>query len=308
MTWIVIALVGYCLLAATFILDKHILSNTTIKHPSVYAFYSSIILFGALVLLLFQKESFPLSSIYIGLFSGIGFGLGLLTLYRALKGGEASHVTPFNGAMVTLSTYTLSNIFLSETIALIQFLGIIFLAGASILLSYQETKKQKGYSASYLFAILSGIFFAVSHVSAKYLYTMHEFIPAFAWSRAGAGIVGLLLLFHPHVRRELRERFGTRKTTQAKKKPETSLLIVWITKVIGITAVILIQYAGALGSVTVVQAMSGLQYALMFAVIYILSKWFPKVFREYFSNRELAIQLAGIILVTIGSLFLLNIV
>ncbi len=305
MNWILIALIGYGLLALTFILDKYILSSTTIQRPSVYAFYSTIIMWGALVLLFFSKETFGYYDILIGLGSGVAFGFGLLTLYVAVKGGEASHVNPFSGAVVAVTTYALSHYFLEEILTRGQLWGMVCLVVASVVLSYQETKLKKGFSWSYLWAILSGVFFAVSHVSAKFLYMAHDFIPAFAWSRAGAGIVGLLLLFHPRVWKELSFRLSHRKKSKKKIQP-TSLAIVWIAKIVGIAAVVLIQYAGALGSVSVVQALSGLQYALMFALIFILSKWSPKTFKEYFSPRELIVQSSGIILVIIGgALFIL---
>lgn len=305
MNWILVALIGYGLLALTFILDKYILSSTTIRRPSVYAFYSTIIMWAALVLLFFSKETWGYYDILIGLGSGIGFGFGLLTLYIAVKGGEASHVNPFSGAIVAITTYTLSHYFLSEILTSGQLWGMVCLVAASIVLSYQETKMKKGFSLSYLWAVISGIFFAMSHVSAKFLYMTHDFIPAFAWSRAGAGIVGLLLLFHPSVLKELFTRFSSHKKSRKEKKP-TSLAVVWIAKILGIAAVVLIQYAGALGSVSVVHALSGLQYALMFALIFLLSKWSPKTFKEYFSSRELMVQSFGILLVILGSaLFIL---
>lgn len=305
MNWILLALIGYGLLALTFILDKYILSSTTIQRPSVYAFYSTIIMWGALVLLFFSKETFGYYDILIGLGSGVAFGFGLLTLYIAVKGGEASHVNPFSGAVVAVTTYILSHYFLSEILTQGQLWGMVCLVIASVVLSYQETKMKKGFSWSYLWAIVSGICFAVSHVSAKFLYMAHDFIPAFAWSRAGAGIVGLLLLFHPRVWKELSFRLSHRKKSKKKKQP-TSLAIVWIAKIVGIAAVVLIQYAGALGSVSAVHALSGLQYALMFALIFVLSKWSPKTFKEYFSPRELLVQSSAIILVIIGgALFIL---
>ncbi len=304
MTWLVIALIGYALLALTFILDKYILSSTTIARPSVYAFYSTIILWPALLLLLVFPEAFSLMHIGISLLSGVAFGLGLLTLYIALKGTEASHVTPLNGVVVIFTTYVLSYTFLAEQLSRAQFFGILLFSIASIVLSYQETRGKSGYSTVYWWAVISGIFFGVSHVTAKYIYMFHEFIPAFAWTRAGAGIVGLALLLYPPVWHELRLRFTVRKKTKKKAHTKlTSLVLVWVTKLCGVLAVVAIQYAAALGSVSVVQAMSGLQYALMFIGVYVLSTWFPRVFREYFTRREIIMQSIGIILVIIGSLF-----
>ncbi len=303
MLWIVIAIIGYLFLAATFILDKYILSKTKVAQPTVYAFYSTIIMWGALAILPFSSESWSILHIVIGLLSGLAFGFGLYTLYIGVKGGEASHINPISGAVVTLVTYTLSHTFLYEALLPIQLIGMGLLILASIFLSYAETRKQKGFHTGYAWAILSGIFFAASHVSAKYLYDIHEFLPALAWTRAGAGILGIILFFTPSVRREFALRFA--KKSKKKKTPKpASLALVWIAKIVGVVAVVLLQYASALGSVTVVQAMSGLQYALMFLAIFIFSKWFPRTFKEYFSRRELALQTTGTLLVLVGSVFI----
>lgn len=302
-TWIIIACIGYVFLAVTFILDKYILSRTEIAKPSVYAFYSTIIMWGALIILFFSPERWSFFDILSGLLSGSAFGLGLYTLYRAVKGGEASHVNPISGAVVMLATYAFSHVFLSETLTNLQLTGIVFLVTSSLFLSYEDNEKQKGFHVGYLWAVLSGVFFAASHVSAKYLYGIHEFLPAFAWTRAGAGILGILLLMVPAVRQDLYVRLS-RKKIQKHSHSQNSLILVWVAKIIGIVAVVMIQYAAALGSVTMVQAMSGLQYALMFVVIFIFSRWFPHTFKEYFSKRELILQIIGIILVLGGSIFM----
>jgi len=303
MLWISIALVGYFFLAVTFILDKYILSESSVGRPSVYTFYSTIIMWGALVLLLIDPGFFSIHDILIGLGSGVAFGFGLYFLYIAVKGGEASHVNPFNGAIVTLATYGLAHTFLGEMLTPLQLGGIMLLVIASVFLSYEETKGHNGTHIGYVWAIVSGIFFAVSHVSAKYLYEIHEFIPAFAWTRAGTGIVGLLLLFVPAVRRDIMSRFFAQKKKIRTKKHliKHSLTIVWIAKIIAVVAVVLIQYAAAIGSVSIVFALSGLQYALMFVVIYALSRWYPRIFKEFFTTREVAIQSFAILLVIVGS-------
>ena len=43
----------------------------------------------------------------------------------------------------------------------------------------------------------------------------------------------------------------------------------------------------SIGSVTIVGAMSGVQYVLMFIMIYLLTKFTPKIFKEYFTKHEI---------------------
>ncbi|MBT3539201.1 EamA family transporter [Candidatus Parcubacteria bacterium] len=299
MLWFFIALAGYFFLALTFILDKLILTKSVGK-PVVYTFYSTIFMFGALLAWPFGVELLHGVDWWWAITSGVAFGFGLWTLYKAVKSGEASHINPLNGAIVTISTYALSFYFLSESLSSLQILGMAVLVCASLLLSLEKSRKHKGIHMGFVWAIVSGILFAVSHVSAKYLYELYPFLTGFVWTRAATGFVGLFVLLFPSVRK-------TFKKKKTKEKPKTKAkryagAIVVATKVLGVVAVVLIQYAMAIGSVSLVVAMSGLQYALMFLLILFFTKFLPKIFKEYFTKRELVIEWVAILLVVVGSM------
>lgn len=294
--WFIIAFVGYFLLATVFVLDKFILTKSVSK-PIVYAFYSTIFMFGALLAWPFGVELLKGIDWLWAVVSGVSFGLGFWTLFVAVKKGEASHINPFNGATVTISTYLLSSYFLGESLTQLQLAGIGILVFASILLSFEKSKKFNGFHSGFLWAILSGVFFAISHVAAKYLYEIYPFLTGFIWTRATTGLVGLFLLAFPSVRQTFK------KTKKRSKKPARrhALSIVVIDKILAVLAVVLIQYAAAISSVSLVIALSGLQYVLMFVMIYLLTKLAPKLFKEYFTKRELAVEMIAIILVVMGS-------
>lgn len=68
-----------------------------------------------------------------------------------------------------------------------------------------------------------------------------------------------------------------------------------------ILAVVLIQYATSLGKVSLVRALSGLQFVIMFFLVYLLTKLKPSFFKEYFTKREILVQVFALVLVVIGS-------
>lgn len=298
--WFFLALLGYVLLAFVFILDKFILTESVGK-PVVYTFYSTIFLFGALLLFPFLGYV-PLVGVdwLWALVSGLGFGFGLWTLFLAVKQGEASHINPFNGAVVTIATFLLASLFLGEMLSKNQMIGVLVLVFGSALLGFEKTKKQNGFHAGFLWAIVSGILFALSHVSAKYLYTIYPFWSAFIWTRATTGLVGVITLFSPAVHHAL---FGKRTHASTSKTAgkRFALPIIVTNKIAAIAAVVMIQYAAAIGSVTLVFAMSGLQYALMFVMIVLLTKFAPNIFREYYTRKELALEWIAIAFIVIGS-------
>jgi len=296
MMWFLIATLGYALLAVVFILDKLIVSKS-ISKPVVYTFYSTIFMFGAL---------FALPIIDFGIlsgvdwlwavFSGVSFGFGLWTIYIALKKGETTHISPFNGAMVTIFTYLAASFFLSETLDNIKLVGIVILVFSSLLLSFEKSKKHSGFHSGFVWAIISGLFFAISHVSAKYLYDLYPFWTAFIWTRAFTGIVGLITLLFPAVWRSFKPKREESKTYARRH----TMSIVIADKVLGVISVICLQYAIAISSVTLVNALVGMQYVLMFVLVYLLTKFLPKIFKEYFTKREFLVEVVAIVLVTLG--------
>jgi len=297
MSWFVIALIGYFLLAVVFVLDKFILTKSVSK-PVVYTFYSTIFIFGALLAWPFGVELLSTRVDWVAAcISGLGFGFGLWAMFIAVKSGEASHVNPFIGAIITIATYGFSFFLLGEQLTSVQLMGMGVLIVATFLLSLEKSRKHSGFHSGYVWAIVAGILFAVSHVSAKFLYEVYPFVTAFVWTRATTGMVGLVCLLYPSVRRTFRKK-KIKKKTYAKRH---AVSIVVTAKVLGVVGVILIQYAIAIGSVTLVNAMAGLQYAFMFVLIFVLTKVVPKVFKEYFTRRELLVESFAIILVIIGS-------
>lgn len=294
--WFLLAIIGYFLLAVVFVFDKFILTKS-VQNTAVYTFYSTIFMFGALFAYPFGVELLSGVDWLWAAVSGIAFGLALWVMYIAVKIGETTHITPFVGAWITIATYTLATVFLGEQLTALQIAGMALLVFASFLLSFERSRSFNGFHIGFVWAVLAGVLFAVSHTAAKYIYDIYPFLTGFVWTRAATGFVGLILLFSPAVWRSFRR---TKKKSKAYAK-RYAISIVTTAKVLGVLSVIILQYAIAIGSVTLVNAMGGLQYVLMFLMILFLSAFFPKVFKEYFTRREKVVQSIALVLVVIGS-------
>lgn len=290
--WYLSAIVGYALLAAVFILDKRILSNE-LKQPVVYTFYSTVflVLVGAAWLFVPLLPSLVLWT--LALISGLAFGAALWCLFVALQKSEASHLDPFVGAIITLATLAGADRWLNEALTVKQIIGCAVLAAASFLLAREETTKHRGWHVGYMWGIVSGVLFAMSHLTAKAVYSGADFWPAFVATRFTIGLFGLLLLVAPAVWR-------TFKSKSTRTRTHHPITIVVGTKALSLVANSAIQYAIALGSVTIVNALAGLQYALMFVGILAFNAWRPGFFREYVSRRELWLESAALLLVMLG--------
>ncbi len=295
MTSLIFAIVGYALLAIVSILDKSILTKS-VKKPSVYVFYSTIFFFLAFLLLPWCEAVSSLG-VLISIVSGLTFGFGMWAMFTALEYGEASHVSPFIGAVVVLSTYFFSSSILGETLSLGIKIGLLFLVVASMLLSVERNKKHTGLHKGFIWAFVAGILYGLSHVFAKLMYEMYPFFTGIIWTKGMVGFVAVIVLFVPGVFKAISNK-GKDKVKEGGIK-----IVIW-DKVLGIIAVVLIQYAISTGSVTIVNGLAGIQYALMFVFIYLLTKFRPAVFFEKFSRRELVIESVAIGLMIIGLLFI----
>ena len=107
----------------------------------------------------------------------------------------------------------------------------------------------------------------------------------------------LFLLLFPTVRKSFKKKSSTEPKTYGKRH---AMGLVIFDKVLSIGAIILLQYAMATGTVTLVSALSGLQYVLMFVLVFLMTKFLPQVFKEYFTYKELTVQVIAIILVVLG--------
>lgn len=294
--WFLVALVGYLLLAITFVLDKRVLSKE-VPNSVVYTFYSTVFLLLTLLLYPFGATLLSTPTDWLwAISSGVSFGLALWTIFIALMKGEASHINPFNGAIITIATYGIASVLLGETLTQVQLVGVGILVVATLLLSFEITKEGRVFHMGYLWAAISGVLFGFSHVAAKIIYESYPFITGLVWTRASIGLVGLALLLSPAVWKSFRPQ-KKRKKGQAKN----TILLVGTAKTLGIASALVLQYAMFLGSVTLVNALSGMQYVFMFIIIFTLTKIAPKLFSEFFTKQELVVQIVALVLVSIGS-------
>ncbi len=300
-TSLIFACIGYIMLATVSILDKNILT-TNFKNPAVYAFYTTI--FSAITVVLLPFFGFPHGTDALwALGSGISFGLGVWTMYIAFKHGEASHLAPFVGAVVSIGTFILSYAVLHTSFNSSEKIGLALLVGASLLLSYEKSNREKGLYQGFLWAIISGLLFACSHISAKYIYTLYPFINGIVWTKSTIGIVGIGIILIPHFRHQILQR---KSPEQKEEKPskKSSITKFATTKTLGIVSTLCIQYGIAIGNVAIINAMAGLQYVLVFIFIFLLTKIRPTLFSEDFTKKEFAVQTIAIALIVTGLVFL----
>lgn len=286
MSWIVVAIAAYFLGAWVSILDKFILEKTVFR-PALYA--GAVGLLGSYAFLLipfgFDAAVFQnLSLVAWGLVSGASFVIGLFFFYTAIRLDEVSRAAPIVGAGASIFALILSGWLLSEQLDNVQLFAFFILLAGGALISLRLGDLKLFSGKLILAAVTGAFFFAFSFVSLKLVFAGTNFLTGYILGRFGEVLAGLAFL--PFI-------FPALKL--AKQRLAAGLFL--FNKALAAGAFFLQNYAIFLGSVSLVQAMSGLQYAFILLFASLLSWKFPVLLREKLAWKSIAVKTGAIILI-----------
>lgn len=301
MNWLLIAIVAYFLVALEVVLDKFLLTSKRVSHPAIYAFYSGVLSLATLFIF------FPFGFHFVGaakiwpyLLAGMVFTYGILSLFFALNKSEASRVTPVVGAVVPIVTYALSISFLSERLTHLQISGVMILILGGLFISFDLPLKisKRRFFAGFDQTILAGVLLAVAFTAFKYFFEHDRFINVFIWTRLGLFLGALSLFLVPAWRKAIWSSLK-KISKPGRENTRTGVLFV-LNKALGGTGSILTNYAIALGSVTLVNALVSVEYIFVFIFGLLFALQFPKIFREKADFWDIFQKVGAIVVITLG--------
>ncbi len=300
--YIGIAVIAYSLFAINGIIDKFLLSKA-VRSPAVYAFFIGITGPFTFVLALLalvpglhvSLKFLSLSDLLIAIVGGASFVLALYYLYKATQQTSVSRILPIEGGLVPVFTLVFAYVILGERLLETQLIAFVFLVVGAVIISLRHDKS--GWHAkAFTNAVVAAALFALSFVLTKYTFDHSNFISGLIWTRLGFFVVAVSFLISPKVRYEIRH--VPKDTTKANK------FLYLGARVSGSLSGFLQNYAISLGSVTIVNAMQGTQYALVLIGTVLLSKYYPKILKEKVTKQILAQKILAIILIATGLVFL----
>ncbi len=309
MSWISVALIAYLLLAVANLFDKFLVDNI-LKNSKAYAFIACVM--GMIVFAVSPWFlEWPGWSLFIfNILVGAVFAIALWLLYEALRRGEASRILVFIGGITPVFSIILSLIFFKEHYALNQWLGIFLLfLGVIVIALLPQSRSylsrifnklkisQASQTGGLWIALLCALAYAIYFVGTKYAYIEQPFLSAFIWNRLGAGLFVLLFLIDKTDREAIIKNFK-------KSGPKKNKFLVVINQVIGSGGFMLQSYAIFLGSVALVNALQGVQYAFLLVISAVLAVMAPKLLKENFSLRIVVQKTLAVLLIAAGLYFL----
>lgn len=294
-SWITIALSGYLLLAFTGIADKFLVSKV-VREPIAYAFYTAITGPFSLVLIPFGAKLLNAHDFAVALLSGTCFIAAIYFSYSAIGKSSVSRVVPIQGGLVPLFSFLFAYLILEERLNGLQTLGFLFLVGGAVLISLRKDKGQWNHNV-FLAAALSAVFFAMSSVLTKYIFDHSNFVSGMVWTRIGFLLPILPILAFKKNRAAI---FNAPKEAGVR-----NVALYYSSRATGTVGGFLQNYAVSLGSVSVVNALQGTQFAFLLALTSFFSIYFPKVLKEKINMEIITLKLTAIALISSG-LFLIT--
>lgn len=272
--WILYSLLGTAIFVVVVFVDKYNLSKH-IKDYRGMAMYSAIV--GLVVgTLLWIINGFPILDLRDGLLvilTGILSIFGAAIYFYVIQREHGSKVI-FLFQLVPIFVLVLAAVFLKEEVTLRKLLGFALILIPSLIVSSNEDGKLKlDLGKNTLLILLVDFLTAISAVLFKFVVDAGSFSKVVAYESWGWAIGGAILFtFIPSVRKAFIE------TTKALKKQ--ALTLIFVNEFFYIASKLLLFLAISLGSVYLVNVITGTQ--VIFGVLYgvILTLIAPKFFKE----------------------------
>ncbi len=296
MLWLLITILAYFILAVVFLVDKYLLTSG-IPNPKLYAFFSGFAGLSLLVLIPFIHFVIPGPwLIILSFIGGAAYVYALYWFFKGLREFDASRIVPATGGLVPVFSFIF--IYLSSfgkaKLGDLEFLAFIILIIGSILISVEREKLINKKSLK--FSLLASLFFAFSFVLRKYVYLAIPFLSGLIWTTMGGVIVAfILLIFSSDIRRDI---FKPKENFQKK-----TIILFVANQMAGGGGGFLQNWAIALAPlayVSIINALQGTQYALLFILTIILSLKFPQIIKEEISKKIVYQKIIAILLISVG--------
>ncbi len=314
MSWLLIAIISYFILAVVYIADKYLLKNG-IPDPKVFAFYVGILGIVVIFLAPFIHFYFPdFKQIIFSFLAGFFSVYGLFWFYKGLKLFETSRIVTAVGGLSPLLTFVLVFLFSfgKEKLSLSDTFSFFLLVIGSILITSEENpifeiknKIKKDQTDILKISLITALLFSLSFIFSKYVFSTQPFWNGFIWIRIGAFISAFtFLLFFPETRKRILIDIKNRKEFQKEKREKvSSAIIFFLSQAAGGLGALLQNWAIALAPlayISIITALQGLQYVFLFIFTIILSLKFPTILKEKISKKIIFQKAVAIIVISLG--------
>jgi drug/metabolite transporter (DMT)-like permease len=293
--WYVFAVLAPAFWALDNVFIKFLITNKFKSYYPTIAIISTADLIFALAISLFNpiSVSFPFSlfALLVGFLPLISFWF----YSQALLYEDVSRVVTLV-QLIPVFVVFLSVIFLNEVLGVNQYLGIGLVVVAASLISYKKAGG-KSFSRAAKFMVPFAFVIAIYTIVDKGLLGHMDFWSVFFWTVSGTFVGAMSMLVSSKRRRALVETVGSLR--------QKIFLVTFVGEGMYVTGTICSLVALSLVDAPLASAFSGLQPFFVFLYIIFLSLFLPTIMKEDISKTTIALKIAAILLMFIGTWLIL---
>lgn len=284
---VLIAIAAHGLVGVSLVWDKILLKRKGMKDLAAYVFWlGAISIFGLLLIPFgFHMPPWPIAG--IALAAGFCDLVATWFYYAALKFGEASEEVAATGGFTPLATVLLSIPLLGVHLA--GFTGFVVMTMGGFVMFLAE---KFSFKRMLPLVIGAAVPFGLTDVLQKLAFNQAKFVSGYVFFTIGTFAGSMALLLRPTWRREIFKN--------SEEAPPRSKAGYMVNRFIAGVGSFLVVFAISRTSPSMVEAISGVRYVIVFLCAWAISRWRPSWFCEDFTRRALYIKLIGTALVAAG--------
>ena len=290
---VLIALIAHSLIGISLVWDKVLLKRPETKNLVNYVFWLGAISIFGLALIPFGFRM-PRASIAL-----LGFSTGVLHLvavyfyYDALKRGEASESLAAIGGFSPVATALIGLLLLHQPFAGGQVIAFALLTGGGFLMFLSEEME---FGKMIVSVSVSSLVFGGVNVLQRVVFRETNFVSGYVFFTLGTCAAALLLLVPRSWRRQI--------FAHSERSNPRSRFWYFVNRFFDGVGSFLIFYAISLTHPAIVDAISGVRFAIIFVGALALTRFRPDWLREDFSGRTLIIKAAATATIIAGMVWL----
>lgn len=285
---ILIAIIAHGLVGISLVWDKVLLKRRGMQNLASYVFWLGAISIFGLILIPFGFHMPSLRTAGIAFAGGVCDLIGTWFYYAALKAGEASEELAAMGGFTPVATVLLSIPLLGLHLQG-QLIGFIVMTLGGFVMFFAEKIPLRRMLPR---IVAAAVFFGLTDVLQKLAFNSAQFVSGYVFFTLGTFIGAMALLLRPTWRRQI--------FTSSAEAPPRSKAGYMLNRFVAGVGSFLVVFAVSRTSPSMVEAISGVRYVVIFLGAFAITTWRPRWFREDFSGRSLLIKALGTGLVVAG--------
>jgi uncharacterized membrane protein len=283
-----LAIVAHGLIGISLLWDKVLLKKRGTQNLLSYVFWLGAISVFGLVLLAFGFKMPPLR------IASLAFAAGLLDLiasyfyYSALKSGEASDELAAMGGFAPVATAFFAFLLLKTSVGG-EWPGFLLLTVGGFLMFFAERSSLRKMAPR---IVLAATAFGLMNVLQKIAFNNTNFVSGYVFFTLGTFFGSMALLVPPSWRRQVFEH--------SEEAPPKSKFWYMVNRFTAGVGSFLVVFAVSRAHPSLVQAISGVRYVIIFIGAYLITRFKSSWFRENFQGRAMLMKAIATCLVAAG--------